>query len=183
MPHHKPQRSWRQDATILERLVEVERRHLAGMSNRAIAAELGVSERRVRVDLERLQEIWLERVGSEVEQLRAQTVAELDDIKRLALEAYQHDREAELAVLYGEGARLVQRDDKGSVQFRGNKAAALQAARQAIMDKAKLLGIVVDKVDQKLVVTAEVKRLAQQFGEDEADILAEAEAILKEARA
>src|SRR5689334_12194419 len=46
--------SWRRDLVILTRLAEVERRHLAGESNVAIAAALGLGEVSIRRDLERL---------------------------------------------------------------------------------------------------------------------------------
>jgi hypothetical protein len=138
---------WRRDLAILQRLPEVERRHLAGQANVAIAAALGVDEGTVRADLKRLQELWRERVAEAVEDLRAKAVVELDDLKRLALEAAAWDLACERAVLYGEGedGRDVLRDDKGGASFRGQKAQALNVARQAVMDKAKLLGLVVER--------------------------------------
>ncbi len=68
---------WRKDGAILARLEEVERLHLAGKSNRAIARELRIDEWTVRRDLQRLQELWEERVGQRVVELRAQCVAQL----------------------------------------------------------------------------------------------------------
>jgi hypothetical protein len=66
------------------------------------------------------------------------------------LAAAEFDEDAERAVLYGEtrdGETVrVQRDEKGSASFRGNKSAALNVARQAAMDQAKLMGLVVEKV-------------------------------------
>lgn len=141
---------WRKDLTILARLPAVERRHLAGEANVTIAAALGVDEKTIRNDLDRLRTLWLERIGDTQDRLRAQIVAELDDARRRALGAAAFDEAAERAVLYGrdaDGQRVsVQRDHKGSAQFRGNKAAAIGQARQASMDKAKVLGLIVDKV-------------------------------------
>lgn len=144
---------WRTDPAILNRLPEVERRHLRGQHNTTIAAALGLSEAAIRLDLKRLNELWLERTGGRVEDMRARAVAELFDVKDRALRAAEFDELAERAVLFGHpvydddgNALTVQRDDKGSASFRGNKAAALGQARQAVMDAAKLMGLVVDKV-------------------------------------
>lgn len=142
-PRGRKSVAWRKDPVILARLREVERRHLAGETNVAIAGALDVDEATVRNDLKRLQELWLERTKAEQDETRARVVAELEDVRTRALHAAEWDEEAERAVLFGDGR--VYRDDKGSAQFRGNKAAALAQARQATMDKAKVLGIVVDK--------------------------------------
>lgn len=136
---------WRRDLVILERLPVVERRHLAGHTNMAIARDLGVTEGTVRTDLKKINELWLERAGQSVNDLRAQAAAALLDIQRRALAAADFDEMCERAVLFGDGPEI-RRDDKGSAQFRGNKAAALTVARQAAMDTAKLYGIVIDKV-------------------------------------
>jgi hypothetical protein len=149
---------WRRDSLILARLQDVERRHLKGETNVAIAEALGVDEATVRNDLKRLNELWLERTAAAQDDNRARILAELEDVRVRALEAAEWDQMCERAVLFndlpetdattpdGEPARRsVYRDAKGSAQFRGNKAAALAQARQATMDKAKLLGLVVDK--------------------------------------
>jgi hypothetical protein len=143
--------AWRRDPAILARLPRVERLHLAGRTLVAIGAEVGISEATVRDDLKRVQELWRERAGGDIADQRAQIIAELDDTRRRALEAAEWDQMCERAVLFGgsiedeDGPNSVYRDKKGSAQFRGNKAAALAQARQATMDKAKLLGLVVDK--------------------------------------
>lgn len=160
LPKPRGRRSlpWKRDPVILARLVEVERRYLARETNVAIAEALGVDETTIRRDIERLRELWLERVRDTQEDLRARAVAELDDVKRRALDAVEWDQMCEQAVLFDDVPlpnvttldrrpvhRKVHRDEKGSASFRGNKAGALQAARQAIVDKAKLLGISIDK--------------------------------------
>jgi hypothetical protein len=142
---------WRRDPAILARLPRVERLHLAGRPNTSIAAELGLDEKTVRNDLARLAEIWLERTATEQADARARVLAELEDVRVRALEAAEWDQMCERAVLFGgsiedeDGPNSVYRDKKGSAQFRGNKASALNVARSATMDKAKLLGLVVDK--------------------------------------
>lgn len=157
-PRHT-QLPWRQDVVILARLLEVERRHLAGQPNTLIAAALGVSECIIRDDLKRLKTLWLERIGAAQEELRAQKLAELLDIKQRALTAAEFDLQAEADVLYNDplapahetntrgGRRQVVRDDHGSASFRGQKAQSLNVARQAVMDAAKLLGLVIDKAE------------------------------------
>lgn len=153
--HDGRERNWREDPRILERLPRVERLHFRGWTLRQIAAEVDVSFKTVARDLERCRELWRERAGTEVAEHRAAIVAALADNERLALEAYEWDKQAEAAVLYGEpvesadGRTLeVYRDHKGAAQFRGGKAAALAERRQAAMAKAKVLGIVVDKQEQ-----------------------------------
>jgi hypothetical protein len=111
-------RPWQEDPEILARLDQVEERHLASKTNLEIAKELGVRETTIRRDLKRLREIWRERLGAKREDLRARRVAELDNVKRRA------DREAT-------GENLIP---------------ALNVARGAIMDAAKLEGLVVEKV-------------------------------------
>ena len=162
---------WRRDPIILARLQEVERRHLAGQTNIAVAESLGVDETTIRRDLGRLNELWLERTTGEQETLRARAVRELDEIKRRALDAADFDAACERAVLFDEidpdvlgDAFRVSRDDKGSAQFRGNKAAALNVARQAIMDTAKVLGIVVDKQETKHDTTDAFIQALREFG-------------------
>jgi len=144
---------WRRDPVILARLVDVERRHLLGEPNTTIALALGVDETTIRRDVERLRELWRDRTAETVEDLKARKVAELSDIYRRAIAAAEFDELCERAVLFGlkitgpDGNQVgVFRDAKGSAQFRGNKAAALGQARQAIMDQAKILGLVVEKV-------------------------------------
>lgn len=138
------QTPWRRDPAILARLPEVERRHLAGQPNTTIAAALNVSEGTIRNDLKHLSELWQEQIKGESAVLRGRIAAELRDVRRRAVKAAEFDEEAERAVLYGEG-RAVERDAKGSAQFRGQKAQAINVARQASMDEAKLLGLVVEK--------------------------------------
>ena len=150
---------WRRDPVILARLQVVERRHLAGDTNVAIAAGLRISEATVRDDVKRLQELWLERTASAQDENRARVLAELEDVRVRSLKAAEWDEMCERAVLFDDlpeadattldgkpARRSVYRDAKGSAQFRGNKAAALAQARQATMDKAKILGIDVSKV-------------------------------------
>lgn len=145
--------AWRRDPVILARLQTVERRHLKGEPNTTIAAVLDIDEATVRNDLKRLQELWLERTAAAQDDNRARVLAELEDVRVRALEAAEWDQVCERAVLFGDpindddgNPTTVYRDNKGSAQFRGNKAASLAQARQATMDKAKVLGLVVDKV-------------------------------------
>jgi hypothetical protein len=142
--------AWRRDPEIMDRLPKVERLHLRGDTTRAIAAAVGISEITVRRDIQRLNELWVEHIQQDQEALRSQVVANLEDVRRRALNAAEFDEAAERAVLYGQTADgeyvMVERDQKGSAQFRGNKAAAINVARQAAMDQAKVLGLVVDKV-------------------------------------
>lgn len=153
---------WRQDPVILARLPLVARRHLKGEPNTGIAAALGVDEGTIRNDIKRLRELWLDRTGAQIEDLRARKIAELQDIYHRAIDAAEFDEMCERAVLFddplvpnyelpaSQRTIRVHRDEKGSAQFRGNKAAALAQARQAVMDQAKVLGLIVEKQDTTL---------------------------------
>jgi hypothetical protein len=151
--------SWRRDALILERIGRVMRLHLRRVPNTQIATELGVDEATVRRDIERGNHLWQDHIKLDRDILTARIVAELDDTRERALAAAEWDQACERAVLFDQweepdilqalGDRRrprIYRDKKGAAQFRGNKAAALTVARAATMDKAKLLGLVVDKV-------------------------------------
>lgn len=149
--------SWRRDTVILERMQIVDRLHLLGKPNTAIALELDppVDEATVRNDLKRISELYRERVGDAHDVLLADAIRRLENVMRLGIEAYVWDKDCEDAVLFGgdqidaaEGSpkRTVYRDQKGSAQFRGNKAAALAVVERAAMGIAKLQGLVVDKV-------------------------------------
>ena len=142
-PRGRKSLPWRRDPGILARLRDVERRHLAGQTNVAIADELGVDEITVRRDLDRLRELWLEQTKESQADIRAQMLAKLEDVRVRALQAAEFDERCERAVLFGD--EQVYRDDKGSASFRGNKAGSLAQARQATMDQAKLLGLVIEK--------------------------------------
>lgn len=150
---------WRRDPEILARLRIVDRMRLKGATQAEIATACNVSEATVRDDLKRANELWLDRLGDDQATHRASVLAELEDVRIRALEAAEWDQMCERAVLFDDldepeattldgkpAKRSVYRDAKGSAQFRGNKVAALAQARQATMDKAKILGIDVSKV-------------------------------------
>lgn len=152
-PRGRKKTPWRSDPEITARLPDVERLHLNGKSNRAIAAQLGVTEMTIRRDLERIRALWLERAGDKIEHLKAQAAARLEGIYRKGLEQAEFDQAVEKAVIFDtefedeDGSSYeVQRPEKGGVTFKGQKAQALNVARQALMDQAKILGLVVDKV-------------------------------------
>lgn len=142
------QPSWREDPVVLQRLPEVEKRHLRGQSNVAIAAALGVDESTIRNDLRRVQLLWSEGAADRILELKARAVAELDDLRHRALAASEFDQAAECGLLYGEGEPVV-----GEVWFRGQKAQALNVARQASMDKARVLGLLSDRREHSGAVT------------------------------
>lgn len=164
---------WRRDAEILARLRHVERRHLRRIPNTQIAVELGVDEKTIRNDLVRLRELWIEHIQGEQAQLRAGIVAELDDTAERALAAAEFDEQCERDVLYGADrldadgiAVRVYRDEKGSAKFTGQKAQHLNVRRQAVMDKAKVLGLVADKVDASGEVLVRIYERETPRGDD-----------------
>lgn len=171
---------WRRDPVVLARLPLVERRHLAGQPNTLIADALSVDESTIREDLKRLSELWLARIQGQQEGMRAQIVAELDDVRRRALHQAEWDEFCERAVLVDDPAmpdealrRLgldpalrIHRDDKGAAAFRGAKAQSLNVARQATMDKAKVLGLIVDQLALAKDLQREAEKVAAELGLD-----------------
>lgn len=151
-PGHRAQRAWKRDPEILARLQRVERLRLDGWSNLRIAGELGVAESTIRNDVKRLEGIWLEGLCATQDRLRAARVAELTELYRRALASADFDQACERAVLFGEEIviegtkKAVLRNADGEATFKGNKVGALNVARQAVMDIAKIMGLIVDKV-------------------------------------
>lgn len=151
-PGQRKQAAWRRDPTILDRLRSVERMKLDGWSNLRIATSLGVVEATIRNDVRRLEEMWLEALGSTQEALRAAKVAELTEVYRRAIASAEFDQACERAVLFGDQVdfdgekKEVLRNADGEATFKGNRVGALNVARQAIMDIAKVLGLIVEKV-------------------------------------
>jgi len=194
MPAGEPRRgkdvSWRRDPVILARLPKVERMFLAGMYDSVIAQELGVHRATIQRDRERLEELWREQATNDIAAIRAEAVAMLRDNYRRSVQLAEEHQAIERAVIFGRDAEgkhvYVERPEKGSVSFKGSAAQALSNARQAIMDQAKLLGIVVDKVEQTVTVRQLVEDLARDLGwsdQEMAAAVAEAESILKAQRA
>lgn len=152
---------WREDAEIVRRVAEVDRMHCAGYTNVYIAAQLKVDEGTVRTDIKRGAELYRERASEDVATQRAERIRVLEGVLNEALEQARWDHACERAVLFGEpvkdrtGTELklalpeIPEDFHGVIKmpdFRSQKTAALNVARQAAMDIAKLQGIVVDKV-------------------------------------
>lgn len=162
---------WHRDPVILERMAKVQRLTLHGKSNREIGRRLGVEEGTIRLDIARLKEQWTKQIDQDAVKLRAGIIAELEDNRTLSLEAAGTDELYTRAVLFGEAVPYtdvdedgnetekwltVQYDDKGSAKFTGQKAQHLANARQASMDKAKVLGVIVDKVEHAGEIAARV---------------------------
>lgn len=140
--------AWRQDPEILARVADVDRRRLQGETIAGIATALGIDEWTVKLDRRRATLMFRERIGGDVAEQRNDAVRLLEGIAQRAIAAYEHDLACERAVLFGDevDGRSVRYDDKGSARFSGRKDGALNVARQALMDIAKLQGLVVEKV-------------------------------------
>lgn len=149
---HRKQLEWRRDAEILARLDRVEPLHAAGWPSARIAEQLGVSPRTIRQDVDRLATLWIERVGATQDEHRGRLVAQLDETVRRSFAAAELDDACTRAVLFGEPVVIdgkeveVVRDRNGVARFSSQRVAALNAAREAIVSEAKLLGLIVDKV-------------------------------------
>lgn len=132
----------------------VERMKLDGWSNLRISTSLGVAEATIRNDVRRLEGLWIEALSSTQQALRAAKVTELTEVYRRTIAAAEFDQACERAVLFGDEVdldgdgktRQVLRNADDEASFKGNKVGALNVARQAIMDIAKVLGLIVEKV-------------------------------------
>jgi hypothetical protein len=160
-PRGRKKIPWRKDRALLTQIADVDRRRLRGESIPSIALVVGVSETTVKEHVRRATALFRERTADAVEEDRAEKIRVLEEIIRCALGQARFDYEAAKAVLFGtvahdmDGAELEVRlpeippDFQGVIKmpdFRGQPAAALNVARQALMDVAKLRGLVVEKV-------------------------------------
>ena len=170
-PRRRASPPWQQDPVILARLIEVERRWVAGESNSDIAGALGVNETTIRRDRRRLESVWLANTGDKIGYLRSAAIRRLEHVFREAMQAAAFDLRAERAILFGTGddgrPLEVRTDDRGSARHFGGKAQALNVARQAQMDIAKLQGVLVDKVaatdaEGRTLNLAELVKLARE---------------------
>lgn len=152
--------SWRKDPIILSRIHTVQELRFKGLNNYKIAGQLGVTEGTIRLDLNRLAQLWAEDISRDEKSLRAEKVAELKAIKGKAIDAAEWDQMCERAVLFDEQPSdggitvlvsdpprrvVIHRDAKDAAMFRGAKAQSLDVARKATMDGARLLGLDKDK--------------------------------------
>jgi hypothetical protein len=194
MPAGEPRRgkgvNWRRSPKIMDRVAKVQELTLAGVFNTEIARQLGIAESTVRLDQKRGEQLHLEQTADTIGDLRAEKIKQLSDLYQRALAAAEFDEATERAVVFGhdaDGAPVyVERPDKGSVSFRGSKAQSLNVARQALMDQAKLMGIVIDKVETTVTVRQIVEDLVRDLGMDAegtAGVIAQAEAIVKQMKA
>lgn len=176
--------AWREDAEIVRRISEVDRLHCAGYTNLYIAAQLGVDEGTVRADIKRGAELYRERASDDVATQRAERIRVLEGVLNEALEQARWDHACERAVLFGESVKdrdgkdltlalpEIPDDFRGVIKmpdFRSQKTAALNVARAAAMDIAKLQGIVIDKVsptdpDGKALDLAALVAIARKEG-------------------
>ncbi len=92
---HK-QTPWRNDPTILQRLQTVEALHLKGHTNVYVAGKLGVDEKTVRNDLKRIQQLWRERVGQDIEQQKERSVAVYRQVQSEAWESLENAKDTSM---------------------------------------------------------------------------------------
>lgn len=152
---------WRKDREILDQIAEVDRRRLRGENVPSIALALGISASSVKEHARRATELHRERTAESIADERADKIRQLEEVVRVALGQARFDYEAAKAVLFGGVAHGIDGEEltiqlpeipegfTGMIKmpdFRGQPAAALNVARAALMDIAKLGGLVVDKV-------------------------------------
>jgi hypothetical protein len=178
--------AWTNNPALIRRLEVVERYRLEGLSAYEISRTLGIPASTVLEDWQKLNDLWVARVGRTQEALRGEAVRRLDNVIRNGLEILRQDEAYTQAVLfnlpirvtcagrqehrpdqmplndsleppgttYGEVyscvaphpmTRRVYHDDKGSAQYRRVAGQVLQAINTAIMNQARIQGIVIEK--------------------------------------
>jgi hypothetical protein len=178
---------WTQNPAIVRRLEVVEQYRLQGLSAYEISRATGWNPRNVMEDWDRLNDLWVARVGRNVETLRGEAVRRLDNVIRNGLEILRQDEAYTQAVLFNMPMRVtcagrqehrtsdlllsdplgqptgtvygdvfsciephgmlkrVARDEKGAAQYRRVAGQVLQAINTAIMNQARIQGLVVEK--------------------------------------
>lgn len=179
-------RSWANDPVVIRRLEVVERYRLEGLSAYEISRTLGLPASTVLEDWQKLNDLWVARVGRTQETLRGEAVRRLDNVIRNGLEILRQDEAYTQAVMfnlpmnvtcpgrqehrsdqmlmsdplhipgasYGEiwscimphpMLKRVYHDEKGSAQYRRVAGQVLQAINTAIMNQARIQGLVIEK--------------------------------------
>jgi predicted XRE-type DNA-binding protein len=78
--------------TLFERERDLERvtdLHCRGLSQRAIAEQLQVSQPQIAYDMKRLQKRWQESAQEKLERYKAEQLARIDHVERIAWEAWE----------------------------------------------------------------------------------------------
>lgn len=163
-PTHRPGKKsipWDRDAEILDEVKEVDRRRLGGESIQSIALALGIGLATVKVHIRRASILYRDRTAANVAEQREDVIRRLEEVVRTALGQARFDYEAARAVLFGSVAHGIDGEEltidppdvgegfRGVIkmpEYKGSPSASLAVARQALMDIAKLQGLVVDKV-------------------------------------
>ena len=87
------QRSWRDNPDTLARVEEVYRRHILGQTARRISEALGVSRVTVHRDVKRGRGLVVRSTARRLEAARADSIARITELQRMALDGYEDDRD------------------------------------------------------------------------------------------
>jgi transposase len=123
----------------LKRRQQVAELSLQGWTQSAIAEKLDVSQPTVSTDLKAIQQEWLESAAQDVELARAQSLAELEMVKREAWKAWERSQQpAETDVVSGQcenrQMRRTRKQQHGNPRF-------LEIIQKSIAQKGALLGL------------------------------------------
>lgn len=179
---------WSQNPAHMRRLELVERHRLAGLSAYEIARQLNLAPATVLEDWQKLNDLWVAKVGATQDQLRGEAVRRLDLVIRNGFELLRLDEAYTQAVLFNmpvlipcqgrmehrtrdmllsdqfgnlnygatwgevfsctaphQMLKHVFHDVKGSAQYRRIAGQVLTAINTALMNQAKIQGLVVEK--------------------------------------
>ena len=97
VPHTQ---AWSNNPVLIRRLEVVERYRLEGLSAYEISRALGMPPATVLEDWQKLNDLWVARIGRTQETLRGEAVRRLDNVIRNGLEILRQDEAYTQAVLF-----------------------------------------------------------------------------------
>lgn len=92
MPRRRPRTRLQRDADR----VTIARLYLAGRVQTEIAAELGLDQSQISRELRTIQEEWRQRYAAEIEALKARELARIDELERVAWDAWERSKVAKV---------------------------------------------------------------------------------------
>lgn len=131
---------------IQEDRTKIARWYLQGRTQAQIAVDLGVSSSQVFYDLKAIQKEWREQRFSDIDQIKADQLAKIDEVERVAWEAFkrsQEDRVISIAEMKTDAANPKDAKSKTSMKKEGQAGDPrfLERISWAIEQRLKLFGL------------------------------------------
>ena len=129
----------RNKAQIISDRLEIAQRYLQGQFQHEIADALNLAQEMVSYDLKAIYQHWQESYAHQLDQLRAQELARIDNLERTYWEAWeqsQQPREITSTAKQGEKIKVTKR-----TEHRNGNPAYLSGVQWCIERRCKLLGL------------------------------------------